>query len=251
MKESANLEKIVFLLRELYKKNPELSNIVDLVTFSEFEFEDHWNKTLAPVWIVYNLSIHTQYDVYFKNYKEVNSITEIIKTDIEKISTIYIDEIKIVPDYNKIEVTNSEIHPVYTNWEEINNGQIKLLNLLKTSSDSLDFQNIGNTSRTILQKLAKIVFDPAKHRPADKTIDTRGDKYKNQLHTYIKGELSGETNKELRHFAEASINALETAIDLASTVTHKLEMERPIAEVCVIGTIGAISIVKFVESQKK
>jgi hypothetical protein len=71
------------------------------------------------------------------------------------------------------------------------------------------------------------------------------------LHSYISYELSGDKNRELRQFAKSAISTVEDAIDLSNALTHKLDAEKEIAEVCIIGIIGAISIIKLVENNKE
>jgi hypothetical protein len=249
MDNKPDFDKIIYMLRELYKKSDN-SLFIDILTFSRYAFEEQEINILEnPILHRYNLTFHVESEVYIKYFDTLEPIIKSIKKYVDLISYIKIDKIKIFPDYDKIEIVNSEISPVYTDLDEINCGQSKLIDLLKKSSDSFDFQNIGNTSRTLLQKVANIVFDPIKHTPRDKKIDVSPGKFKNQLHSYIKVELAGDENRELRQFAETAINTVENAIDLANTLTHKLESEKIFAEVCVIGTISAISIVKLIEKQ--
>ena len=98
-------------------------------------------------------------------------------------------------------------------------------------------------------KVSNLIYDHSKHKPSDPKIDVGPDKYKNRLHSYVKAELSGESNRELRLFAESAIDTIKKSIDLANTLTHKTESERIFAEVCVIGTISTISIIKLIESK--
>jgi hypothetical protein len=247
MEKEREFDKFFYLLKETYKRSEHFL-FVDILTFSKCVLEPEQNVFSIPLW---NLYIHTDPEIYLKYHTQIDSIEKSIKTKIEKVSTLKIYTIKILPDYNKIETINSEIQPIYTEWDEINIGQSKLIDLLKRSADSIDFQNIGNSSRTVLQKLANIVFKPEKHTPKDITIDVSSGKFKNQLHSYIKIELAGDEKKELRYFAEAAINTVEKAIDLANTLTHKLESKKVIAEVCVIGAISAISIIKLIEKNNR
>ncbi len=71
--------------------------------------------------------------------------------------------------------------------------------------------------------------------------------FKNQLHTYIDTVLSGDSNREFRKLAKSSIEFVEDSIDVMNKTTHKLDAEKHLAEVCVIGTISAISIVKLIK----
>jgi hypothetical protein len=249
MHNKIDIQKIIFLLKDIYRKSVNDTWLIQIITYSTFQLIEHWNKTLSPDWLVFDLDVHLNHDVYSSHYSSIEIITRKFKNDINKVSELKIDKLRILPDYEKMAIVNSEIKPVYTKWEEINLGQVKLINLLKTSSDSFDFMNIGNTSRSILLKVSNLIFDNLKHKPNDPKIDVGPDKYKNRLHSYVKAELSGDSNRELRQFAESAIDTIETSIDLANTLTHKTESERIFAEVCVIGTISTISIIKLIENK--
>ena len=247
MNETIDIDKIVYVLRGLYSGNPSESSLLNIIDFSTFEFEKTEHRVLAKIFYGLQVNVHVELDIYTKNHQIIEQMEAVILNDLIKITDLVIDKVKILPDYDKFEIINSEIKPVYTEWEEINRDQIQLINQLKTSTNSIDFQNIGNTSRTILQNLSKIVFKKEKHSPKDLTIDVSAGKFKNQLHSYIKVELSGDSNKELRNFAETAITLIERAIDLANNITHKLRAEKNFAEVCVVGTLSAISIIKSIE----
>lgn len=70
--------------------------------------------------------------------------------------------------------------------------------------------------------------------------------WKNQLHSYIDSVLSGDKNKEFRKLAKSAIDFVENSCDLMSTTTHKLDAEKHLAEVCLISTISAISIISLI-----
>jgi len=247
MHNNFNIEKIVFILRELYKKNSSSTSAFNIVSHSKFDFDETEHYLFNRVWYGYDVTIHTEFEVYSDHHYVIKELELLIQNDLKKITTLSIDHVKILPDYEKLEIINAEIRPVLTDWEEINQAQIQLIDQLRKSENSIDLQNVGNTSRTILQKLCKIVYKKEDHSPSDARIDVSEGKFKNQLHSYIKAELSGESNRELRQFAEASVTLVEKAIDLANTVTHKLTADKIIAEVCVIGTISAINIIKSIE----
>ena len=249
MHSKIDIQKIIFLLKEVYRKSISDTWLIEIITFSTFELKEHWNKTLSPDWLVFDLNVYLNHDVYSSHYSSIESISKKIKNDINKVSKLTIDKLIILPDYEKMAIVNSEIKPVYTKWEEVNDYQVKLINSLKTSSDSFHFMNVGNTSRSILLKVSNLIYDHSKHKPSDPKIDVGPDKYKNRLHSYVKAELSGESNRELRLFAESAIDTIKKSIDLANTLTHKTESERIFAEVCVIGTISTISIIKLIESK--
>lgn len=157
-----------------------------------------------------------------------------------------------VPDLSKFQLLRNNYIPVYTPWEEINNLQNRLIQQLRSSSETIDFQNIGNTARTILQKVSTIVFDPSKHiaDTPDKKIDLSEGKFKNRLHTYIKVELGGESNKELRDFAISIIDAAEKSVDISNKLTHDLNAKQLLAEASVISTITAVGMIKLIDEHK-
>jgi hypothetical protein len=247
MGEIEKFEKITFLLKEIYNRGS-YQWIKDIINFSKFEYHKHWNSAFPEA---YNLQVLVDPEVYIKYFSSIDSYANIVKTDIMKISPLLIDKIKILPDYAIMQISNSEIMPVYTEWEEINIGQSKLIDQLRKGSDSFDFQNIGNTARTILLKLAALVFDQNKHKPEDSKILVLEGNYKNRLHSYIKAELKAEGDGELKRFALSAIDNIENAVDLANSTTHKLKAERILAEACIIGVISAISVIKLVESKPK
>lgn len=245
-----DFDKIIFALKGVYSNDLNRKSLSDLVTFSTYEFEKHPNTTLPPQIKAFNITMHVDLGIYSKHFSSLKDISEIIRQDFQKISTIWVGSVKIIPDYDKIQLETSEIRPVYTEWEEINSAQVKMIEELKTSSDIFDFQNIGNIARTIFKKLSSLVFISEKHTPTDKSINIGTDKYKNRLIAYIKVELSGESSKDLRHFAEAAITIVDTVIDLTNNVTHKLTSEKDIAEICVASTISAINIIKMTRTQQ-
>jgi len=156
----------------------------------------------------------------------------------------YLD-IKFYPDLNRFQILNNTFTPVHTAWEEINSDQQSLINQLKAAKTTVEFQNIGNTSRTIMEKIADHVFDPTKHI-ASAEIDLAKGKFKNRLHTYIKCELAQK--EKWQDYALSVITSTEKAIDLANTLTHDLKANSLLAEFCVIGTLTAISTIKIIKN---
>ena len=239
------LKKIVYLLKKLYNSDRNRKWMSEILTYSRFIFKPHWKQ--RSIENLFDLNIYLDHEIFLKHISQNKTICSLIKDDLHLISEILINKIIISPDYEKMAISGSEIHPIYTEWEEINIGQQKLIEQLERSSDSIDFQNIGNSSRNILEKLANEVFKPGVHQSRDINIDTSPGKYKNQLHSYIKFKLSGTENKELRQFMESAITMIEKCVNLANSLTHKIDAERTLGEVCVVSTISAISIIKLLE----
>jgi len=250
MDTTLDFDKVIFLLKSICSDH-KLSRgwLKDLVENSRFTFKEETRYLMARGFPGYSVIVYTQPDIFQKHFKDLKSTTDILIKDLYNLTNSTIHELTILPDYAKLEIYNSEIRPIVTEWQELNTAQNQLIEQLKTSHSSLGIKNIGNSSRSILQQIASIVFKADRHAPKDKTIDVSGARYKNQLHSYIKAELAGDASVELRKFAEAAIDMAESATDLANSVTHRTETEKTVAEVCVMGTITVISIINFIEKR--
>lgn len=195
------------------------------------------------------LKIVTDPDIYKKYYSRFDEIKEVIKKKVFDVKRTMISSIRIEPNLKKFSILENRYVPVLTPWEEINKEQNNMLEQFRKASESIDYQNIGNACRTIMQRISNIVFDPQKHiAPVGK--DVSEGKFKNRLHTYIKTELEGQNYEEIRDYSLSLINTAEKAIDLANTLTHSLNANSFIAESCVISTISAINIVRIIKKNK-
>ena len=236
--------KIKHILIEISRNEKYEQYLIEVLTNSKFDFEPHWNHRTFPN--LYNLQILIAPEVFTKNFQVIANYERIIKTRIIKSSYLEIDTLKILPDYDKLKLVNSQVTPIRTEWDEINLSQEHLIEDLKRSKNSTDYQNIGNTCRILMEKVAKQVFVAETHKPTDPNKLVHSGKFKNQLHSYIDFVLSGEKNKEFRKLANSSIDFVENACDLMSATTHKLNAEKPLAEVCVISSLSAISIINLI-----
>lgn len=152
------------------------------------------------------------------------------------------------PNLDKFQVLTNTLVPVTTPWEQINLGQEDLLSQLRNSSSEVEFQNIGNSARTLLQKLAAQVFNPDKHK-SEKGHPLGEAYFKNRLYAYIENMLGGSSNKELRDYVLSIITTTENSVDLSNKLTHDLKATSLIAETCVIGTITTISLIKLIHQK--
>ncbi|MBU2928691.1 hypothetical protein [Winogradskyella psychrotolerans] len=235
--------KIKHILKEIARAKEETLHI-EIIDNSRFVFKEHWNHREFPN--AYDLKIYTSPDIYYKYLDLKFMFQKEIKDRINKSTDYLIDSLDWVLDMSKLEVNQIDVILVKTEWEEINELQKKLIDSLKKSIDSIDYQNIGNTSRSIMDKLAREVFDKGKHIPKDSSIEVHNGKFKNQLNTFVSSELSGKSNKELRKIAESSINLVSDSIDVMNKTTHKLDADKRFAELCVISTISVINVVKII-----
>ena len=235
-------EKIYQYLLHFYDA-PDTSFIHDFVVHCDMYTSPDYGSSFSGA---QRLFVIVHPDVYKKHSSILKNLEKIIWNKLEEISDICITAIKIYPDLNKFQILKNNYTPIVTPWEEINNGQNHLIDLLRTAKETVDFQNIGNTSRTLLQNISNIVFDKARHVSDIPNIDLSEGKFKNRLHTYIKCEMGGQENKEIRDFAISVITTAEKAIDLANKLTHDLKANSMLGESCVISTIAAVSIVRLI-----
>ncbi len=241
-----------------------LINLIRKMILKNSDCEELLTDELANITGFSQIYINRIFDLirefgYWNGASGSNHIYTKYSINKEKIADLYLSDDKIedviIQHYKSLEERSlsddyfdyyDQIYIVHTPWKEINKLQNKLFELLKISNDSIDFQNIGNTARTIMLNISEEVFDAQKHKPQKAGIDLSKDKFKNRLHTYIDSVLSGTSNREFRQLAEVSIEYVEKSIDLMNKTTHKTDAEKHLAEVCVIGTISAVNIIKLI-----
>lgn len=246
MGETEKLKKVKFLLIEVLKKKDRKS-LIEIIRNSYFFFdqEPEFMGLEGEINLLIKVDpfVFTKYSDRWKDYEKE------LKSYFNMILEFNVSKVLVKPDYDKLSSINNEIIPVKTPWEEINDYQKRLVENLNSSQDSIDYQNIGNTSRTIMDKIAREVFNPNIHISRS-NIDVSNGQFKNQLHTYIVHALSGKRNKEFRKFAETTIEFVKSAIDMMNSTTHKHHAELHFAELCVISTITAVNIVKTLHEMK-
>ncbi len=181
------IEKLKYLVTEICKKNND--NIsVEIIENSEF-VPNVRNRNKQHTWenYKYDLTFNVNPLTYIKHSREIDRVEGIIKylfNQVNDKSELSVEKIIFKPNYDKIAIHKSEIAIIETPWEDINTLQKKIIENINISNSSIDFQNIGNTSRTIMDKISRLVFNPEIHVPP-KNIDVSNGKFKNQLHTYV------------------------------------------------------------------
>lgn len=241
------IEKLKYLVKEICASQKDFVS-VEIIENSDFTYSQITRPYFSDI-KTYKVHFKVLPTIYVKHINDIDRIKGIINHYFNSVSdknSIKIESVEIKPDYDKISILNSEISIIATPWDEINTIQKQLIDIMKSSNNSLDFQNVGNTCRTIMDKLARIVFNPEIHKPAISGIDVSNGKYKNQFHTYISQTLQGSSNQELRQFAKSAIDFTENGINLMNQTTHKLDVQKHFAEVCIISTISVISLIKAI-----
>lgn len=222
--------------------NDENKDIYEFLIYSDIyadlDYSSSWSGAIK-------LTIVTHPEIFKKHRKLLQFFNNTIKKEFYNFTGALVTNIINRPDLNKFQLLNNRYSSIVTPWEEINKYQNELIEQLRKANEVIHFQNIGNTARTIMQKISNIVFDPSIHK-APENIDVSEGKFKNRLHTYIKTELGGSENSEIRNYAISTIDAAEKAIDIANKLTHELNANKFIAESCVISTISAINIINSI-----
>lgn len=235
------IDKIIHILKEISRKKGEME-LYHLLEKADFVFEDHWNQKSFPN--LFDLEIKTDPSLYTEYYDKKFQFQKSLSARINNSTPILVDKLEIKPDYDKIQLINSQFELVETPWEEINTHQEKLIETLSQAKQSLDFQNVGLICRTIMEKLAKIVYNPDVHK--NDKLDLSKGKFKNHLQAFIEHKLSDKTNEQLRKFARNSITFSRDAIDVIQKTTHKLDGQGYFAEICAISTISTINLIKTI-----
>ncbi len=218
-------------------------DVHEFLSHSNIHKEKDYGSSISDahkLFIIVNPEIFKKYQGRIKQFEDA------ISSKLYQFSHIYISRVTTFPDLKSFRILENRISTVVTPWQEINDGQNHLINLQRTAKETIDFQNVGNSCRTLMQKLANIVFNPEKHISEDKNVDLSEAKFKNRLHTYIRVELVGSENKELRDYALSVITTAEKSVDLANKLTHDLNATPLMAESCLISTVTVISIIKLI-----
>jgi hypothetical protein len=236
------MNKYLYILKELSRKKGE-KDLYEILEKSEFKFSNHWNQKSFPN--LFDLEILTSPDLYTEYYDKKSRFEETLLKRINDSTPIMIDTLEIKPDYDRIQIINSQIESIQTPWHEINEYQKKLLDTLTMAKQSLDYQNVGLISRTIMEKLADLLFKPEIHN--DLKMDLSKGKFKNQLHAFIQYQLKGKSNEELRKFAKNSVNFSRDAIDVIQKTTHNLDGQGYFAEICAISTINLVKTISEIK----
>lgn len=102
--------------------------------------------------------------IIFKKYQyTTDKIAQQIRIKFEQITFNRVRSEECLPNLDKFQIIGDKIVPVQTIWEEINSMQESLLSQVHLAKNTIDFNNIGNTSRNILQKLAEHIYKPERH----------------------------------------------------------------------------------------
>jgi hypothetical protein len=155
--------------------------------------------------------------------------------------------VQLTADWDKLEAVSTEVRPVLTAWQEINSMQETLVSQVHTASDVISFQNVGNSARNMLQKLADLVFKPEIHTPADNQRDLSPESYKNRLWAFVLYKVpASSTGEKVRAYAQSLLETTDKAIDLSQSLTHARNADAFLAHSCAVSALTAVHFIKLV-----
>lgn len=128
-------------------------------------------------------------------------------------------------------------------WEEIERRMIKIKKAVSKALDIEDFQGIGLQCREVIISIAKIVYKPDLHGIyGDDGISIGESDAVRQLANYIKQNLKGKENEELRSYAKATNK-------IANALTHRRTSTKIEMLLCVNATIALINFIGILEGK--
>lgn len=125
-----------------------------------------------------------------------------------------------------------------TGWERVDRALTKARAQLETASAEEDCQAIGLICREVIISLAQAVYDPAIHETLDGVQPSDTDANR-MLQAYIAHVFTGESNKEVRTHAKASLG-------LAIHLQHRRTATRQLAALCVEATASTAAVVSII-----
>ncbi len=124
-----------------------------------------------------------------------------------------------------------------TKWNEIKDAICRLENECRYAETTMDFQNLGNSCRYLLIKVAQMVYDSQKHNTVTETgVEIGKNDAEEMLSSYFDFSLKGKHNKYLKAYAKATN-------DLANKLTHDMSATKKDMLLAVSATINLIYIV--------
>lgn len=129
-------------------------------------------------------------------------------------------------------------------WPEISNAIDKIQKSCSIADSEIDFQNIGNSCRDLIIRLAQFVYNPSVHGEKNKEGNTISQTdAKGMLTNYFNYILPGSSNDEYRKYAKATN-------DLANMLTHRRNATKKDMKLTVSATIALVDFVLILEYEK-
>lgn len=167
-----------------------------------------------------------------KNNKKIN--LKKIRATLFSIGVLNTPEIDI---YSEDAPFTNNLAKEITKWKEIKDAICRLENECQYAKNTMDFQNLGNSCRHLLIKVAQMVYDSQKHNNVTETgVEIGKNDAEEMLSSFFDYSLKGKHNKYLKAYAKATN-------DLANKLTHDMSATKKDMLLAVSATINLIYIV--------
>ena len=126
-------------------------------------------------------------------------------------------------------------------WDEIKNTIAELENDCRYAETTMDYQNLGNSCRHLIIKVAQLVYDPKVHNNITDDGKTIGKSDAvEMLSSFFSHSLKGKHNKYLKEYAQATNNLVNklTHDTSASMKDMLIAVSATMNLVYIVGTIG-------------
>jgi hypothetical protein len=219
------------------------SEFVKNASIEYFKAQGYGDDNIIQLRITVPYSIFAEHHRNFSDYKD--DIMGVVKVA----QGWDIDDVIFTTDWTKLKLATL-ISPAETPWKEINDMQDRLLKEVKASEKTLDFMQVGLTSREMLKKLAELVYDDGKHRNFAEDRNVGSNESKNRLWAYVSYKFSNDNRSDVIDYYKAILNASDKAINLANTTTHKGTDDSFFASTCAISAITTVHIIKMIHDRQ-
>jgi hypothetical protein len=147
--------------------------------------EIYINKQQRGFGLIHEITFTVPATVFKKYEESIPYFQAKLKEDFHRFHQLNHVIVYLTADWAKLEIISTRVVSVPTAWEEINNLQNLLLSQLHTATETISFQNIGNSSRHLLRKLADTVFDEKKLVAKQIVFETSPENFKNRLWSFV------------------------------------------------------------------
>ncbi len=128
-------------------------------------------------------------------------------------------------------------------WQEVKDDIVKIETDSCIAEKIIDYQNIGNSCRVLLIKVAKLVYDKEIHGALNKEGKKIGPSDAGgMLENYFSYKLVGEKMEKLRAYAKSTNN-------LANELTHKSTATKQLMQITVSATIHLIYLIGIIDDK--
>ncbi len=129
-----------------------------------------------------------------------------------------------------------------TGWALVDRQAGEIRRRLEGASTEEQFQAVGLLCREVLISLARTVYDPNRHRPADGPDPSSTDA-KRMLDGYLASELGGAAHETARRHARA-------VLDLANDLQHRRTAEFRDAALCAEATTSVVNLIAIIAGRR-